>query len=350
MKKLLNRTSIIIPLSVIVGLMNSITIAIPELKIYWSYGMTTAFSMIVSVLWLCCSPLRKSCCNGRWTETLFNLVPIEILSMLVFAQWHFGVFAILAFLLVTIEIIFKIYLRRDERRHRYTDRRHRMYKTVFRRCSVLIVAMICAVPCFISAFVYDYHSPTYRAEEEIWNRIFAEINTSEQQEYVEYDLYQENISLFVCLCEERWKKYSINEKITILQELVDFESQKLGIPAVPVSTEMLGAFTLGQYSDETNEMWINIEYLAESEAEECIDTICHETFHSYQHFLVNNMDWENTALQSEYFSELRMWKENQENYQSAWVSGFEAYENQPLEVAARQYASDETRKILSYIN
>lgn len=350
MGKLLNKASIIIPLSVVFELINSITIAIPELGIYWSYGLTTAIIVVVSMLWLCCSPLRKCCCNGRWTETLFNLVPLEILSMLVFAQWHFVAFTILFILLIAIEIILMIYLRRDERRHRYSEKRHRMYKTVFKRRSVLVVAVICAVPCFMSAFFYDYHSPTYRAEEEIWNRIFTNTEQLDEQEDIECDIYQENIALLDCFCEEEWKHYNIAEKITIIQELVDFESKRLGIPTAPVSTAMLGEFTLGQYSEEPNEIRINIEHLAEATIEECIDTICHETFHAYQSYLVSSLDWENEALQSEYFSELRSWKENQEDYKNAWISGFEAYENQPLEVAARQYAEEETQRILSYIN
>lgn len=349
MTKLLNKASIIIPLSAVFGLINSITIVIPELGIYWSYGITTAIIVVVFVLWLCCSPLRKCCCNGRWTETLFNLVPLEMLSMLVFAQWHFVTFTILFVLLIAIEIILMICLRRDERRHRYSEKRHRMYKTIFKRCSVLAVAVICAVPCFMSAFFYDYKSPTYRAEEEIWNRIFTNTEQLDEQA-IESDIYQENSDLLDCFCEEQWKHYNIVEKITIMQELVNFESKRLGIPTIPISTTMLGAFTLGQYSEESNEILINIEHLAEATIDECIDTVCHETFHSYQSYLVNGMDWENDILQSEYFSELRSWKENQEDYKSAWISGFEAYENQPLEVAARQYAEEETQRILSYIN
>ena len=38
------------------------------------------------------------------------------------------------------------------------------------------------------------------------------------------------------------------------------------------------------------------------------------------------------------------WFQNQENYKSAWLYGFEEYENQPLEVDARDYAERETEK------
>ena len=97
-------------------------------------------------------------------------------------------------------------------------------------------------------------------------------------------------------------------------------------------------------------MWIDLEHLMESPVDECISTICHEVFHSAQHYLIENIDWNDSLYQSSYFDELRSWRFNSENYKSAEFSGFDAYENQPLEIAARQYAERETEKILSYIH
>lgn len=351
MKRVINKASIIFPLSMIYTLqVESITISIPELGIYWSYGTSTFVFISLFVLWVCCSPLRKSCCNGRWSEVLFNLAPIEILSVMIFAQWHFVLSIVLFLAWLVIEITFALYLRNDESRYRYTEKRHQMYKNIFRRCTVLALSVVCAIPCFMAAFVYDFRSPTYQAEEDIWYILFAESEQPEVYESVEKDLYLENINLLSYFDAQKWDKLDVNEKITIMQALVDFESERLGIPSIPVTAEILGAFTLGEYSDETKEMWIDVEHLSESPVSECIQTICHETFHSFQHYLVENMDWENDVLQNAYFEELREWKNNQENYISAWSSGFDAYENQPLEVSARNYAEEETERILSYIN
>lgn len=147
-----------------------------------------------------------------------------------------------------------------------------------------------------------------------------------------------------------WKKWSVTEKITIMQRLVDFETEKLGIPSIPITADMIGEYTLGAYSNETNEMWINTEHLVRSSASECIQTICHETYHSYQYYLVKTLDWDNPALSTAYFEELRSWVKNQNNYKSAWIYGFSMYESQPLEVTAREYAEEETAEILKYIS
>lgn len=351
MKKVISKASIIFPLSMIYTLLiDSITISIPELGIYWSHGTSTFVFISLFVLWVCCSPLRKSCCNGRWPEVLFNLAPIEILSVIIFAQWHFALAIVFFLFWLSIEITLALYLSKDDSRYRYTEKRHRMYKNIFRRCSVLALSAVCAIPCFMAVFVYDFRSPTYQAEEDIWYRIFAESDQPEVNESAEEDMYLKNINLLNCFSIKKWDKFNVNEKITVMQALADFECERLGIPPISVAAEVLGAFTLGQYSDETKEMWIDIEHLAESPVNECIQTICHETFHSFQHYLVENMDWENDVLQNAYFEELREWKNNQENYISAWTSGFDAYENQPLEVAARSYAEEETERILSYIN
>ena len=112
---------------------------------------------------------------------------------------------------------------------------------------------------------------------------------------------------------------------------------------------MIGAGTLGAYDNETNQMWINTEYLANSSTDECIQTLCHEVHHAYVNYLASSLDWDDPVLNTAYFKELREWVNNQKNYKSAWRYGFDAYENQPIEVAARSFAEEETALIKSYI-
>ena len=90
--------------------------------------------------------------------------------------------------------------------------------------------------------------------------------------------------------------------------------------------------------------------MANSSVQEVINTICHEVHHSYVDYLVSTLDWDNPAMNSAYFAELRELMDSQENYTSAWNYGFAAYENQPLEVAAREYALEESSRIMTYID
>lgn len=101
--------SIILPISLIsTVLMEIVTLTIQEIGLYLNYGTFRWLFIIFSVVWLSCSPLRKSCCDGRCTEVLFNLVPIEVLYMLLFAQWHFKAFLAILILILVAEIAFAV--------------------------------------------------------------------------------------------------------------------------------------------------------------------------------------------------------------------------------------------------
>lgn len=173
---------------------------------------------------------------------------------------------------------------------------------------------------------------------------------SDENRYIESkNIYEKNIEILLCFREELWRGYSIQEKTTFMQALADMEAEILGIPSVPLMTEKLEAFTLGSYLSKTNEIRIDIEHLAKSSAEECIDTICHEISHSWQHFLVDNIDWESDISKNPYFNQVRAWKENQDHYIQPAGTAFDSYESQPVEISARAYAEEETTRILSYI-
>ncbi len=349
MKRIIYKASIIVPLAMIFySFIEPFAFCVPEIGLYMETWSSRVLIVMVTVVWLCCSPFRRGTCNGTITELLFNIVPVEIVLMLAFAQWHFVIALLITLTVVAGEIALFRALKKDEQKHRFSRKRHRRYQFVFRRCSVLGVTVLCAVPCLLSIFVYGFESPTYKATEELWNRLFYETEVVVETDKPD-NLYENNVELWGYLQEESWNRLSIQERITVIQELVDFESEVLGIPSVPVSSAMIGMATLGAYDNESNQMWINTEHLAHSSVQEVINTICHEVHHSYVDYLVSTLDWDNPAMNSAYFAELRELMDSQENYKSARIYGFDAYENQPLEVAAREYAFEETARIMAYI-
>lgn len=327
------------------------TLAIPEIGLYIDYSRLKFLYMVISIIWLSCSSFQRSCCNGGWAEIFYHLVPVELLLMLIFAQWHFGIAVFAAAVLLCVEGVFLILLRKGKRRkagdQRYEERRRRRYKDAFRKLTVTAIAVVCAVPCYMAVFVYQLRSPSYTASGDIEEWLSGENTETEAAE--QEDAYQENIQLLQCFERKVWNGYNVKERITVMQGLVDFEAEVLGIPSVKISAEKLDYSTLGLYNSETKEIRIDLEYLMEAEVEECIQTVCHETYHSYQDYLVDNLDWDQEVVNSAYFEELRAWKENGYDYKNAWVSGFQAYKEQPLEEAARGYAEEECERILSYI-
>lgn len=348
MKRIIYKSSIIIPLAMIFySFIEPFAFCVPEIGLYMETYSSRILIVMVTVVWLCCSPFRRGTCNGTITELLFNLVPVEFVLMIVFAQHHFVITLLITLTVAGGEIALFRALKKDEQKHRFSRKRHRRYQFTFRRCSVLGIAVLCVVPCLLSIFVYGVESPTYKSTEELWEQLFL------KPEVVESDkpdnLYEKKSELWGYLEEENWSRLSVQERITVTQELVDFESDVLGIPTVPVTSAMIGTATLGAYDNELNQMWINTEHLANSSVCDVINTICHEVHHSYVDYLINTLDWDNPAMNSAYFAELRELMDSQENYKSAWSYGFDAYENQPLEVAAREYSEKETAIIMTYI-
>lgn len=148
MKQVLYRLSIIFPLILIYySFTEPVSFSIPELGVYFEPYIARFIIVMMAMLWLCCSPYKKSCCNGTWVEVLYNLVPVGIVMMLNLAQWHFTVFVIISLILALVEIALFMGLRRDEHKHRIPKKSHRMYKTIFRRCTVLAITAVCVVPC-----------------------------------------------------------------------------------------------------------------------------------------------------------------------------------------------------------
>ena len=350
MKRIIYKASIIVPLAMIFySFIEPFAFCVPEIGLYMETWSSRILIVMVTVVWLCCSPFRCGTCNGTITELLFNLVPVEFVLMLVFAQHHFVIALLITLTVAGGEIALFRMLRKDEQNHKFSRKRHRRYQFAFRRCSVLSTAVVCVIPCLFSIFIYGVESPTYKATEELWNQLF-----SETEAVVEADKpanpYEKKTELWGYLKEKNWSQLSIQERITVTQELVDFESTVLGIPTVPVTSAMIGTATLGAYDNESNQMWINTEHLANSSPRDIVTTTCHEVHHAYVDYLVNTLDWDNPAMNSAYFTELRELMDSQENYKSAWNYGLDAYENQPLEVAAREYASEETSRIMTYID
>lgn len=302
--------SIVIPLMFIPTVYyRGTSLAICEIGLYLNYGLFYLGSVMFTLVWLCCSPFRKNCCNARWTEVLFNLVPVEVLSVVVFAQYHFNISLSLFLLYIAVElVVFIILLCNDCRK----------IIMIFQRFSVLSLAVIFAIPCFITIFVYDFSSPEYVAAASK-NNMIKEMST-----YIEKDdIYEINKDLFQCFDEETWNGYSISEKMQHIQYLVDFEAERMGIPSIKCTSKKLSPLVAGQYSNETNEMWIDIQYMLEYPTEDVISAIAHEVYHAFQDYIVKHADWDSELSKTMYFEEIEEWRDNIDNYYRVEKDGWD---------------------------
>ena len=327
----------------------SVSFSVPELNIFIETNWARHLIAAIVVLWLCCSPSRKSCCDGSWFEMLFNLVPIEIVMMLNLAQQNFTVFVIVGLFMIAAELFLLIRTITKENKPKIANKTHKFNKVFFRRYTVAITA-ICLIPGSIYLLSHGMKAPTYQPKQDLLE-LYSASGSGEANDTVEAnsDIYQKNQELWSCFNEKNWKKYSLQEKVAVMQLLANFETRLLRIPSININAGMIGTFTLGSYNDETNEIFINAKYLDSASAEECIGTICHEVRHYLQAQIVRSVDWNNSIFQTPYFDELRSWRENQENYKNYWADGAQEYEDQPLETDARSFEKTETAKIMSYV-
>lgn len=343
--------SILLPLFLIFyAQTESVSFSIPELNIFVETNWARHLIAAIVVLWLCCSPCRKSCCDGSWFQMLFNIVPIEIVMMLNLAQQNFAVFVAVGLIIIAADLLLFIRVKIKENSSRTADKVHKFDKVFFRRCTIAITA-ICLIPGSLYLLSHGMSAPTYQPKQDLLE-LHSASGGGEANDTVEAnsDIYQQNQELWSCFKEKNWKKkYSLQEKVAIMQLLADFETQLLRIPSININAGMIGTYTLGSYNDETNEIFINTKHLDRSSAEECIGTICHEVRHYMQAQIVKSVDWNNSIFQTPYFDELRSWRDNQESYKNIWVYGAQEYEDQPLETDARNYEKNETAKIMSYV-
>ena len=68
--------------------------------------------------------------------------------------------------------------------------------------------------------------------------------------------------------------------------------------------------------------------------QESMETLCEEIYHAMEDYIVTNMNWNLSVIDTQYFQELCDWKENFENYTSY---DYDKYVSQPLEASAKKY-------------
>lgn len=349
MKKIIFRSMIVIPILFACHMILFPTpIYIKELNLYLWYGLPAALFVIFTILWLSCFPYSKDCRNGGWVELLFYLLPIEVFLFLVFAQWHFLASIILAVIAFVTVCVCRFVLWKETAQNRPSKRMRKRNLMIYRRVTLFILTVFLAVPAAVAVFVYDLDSPRYTPQQELWDEMRSD-DALEAESLDNAALPGTDTHLFLCFSKTLWEEYSTEKRITLLQNLVDWESQRLGIPPIKVYTEKLGLLTLGEYDRTTNEIAIDLEHMDRDPVDEVIHTCLHETYHGYQAYVVEKTDWESELANSYYFQEARSWKDNYSNYIRGGLSGYDEYAEQPLEASANAFAEEESLLIRNNI-
>lgn len=149
------------------------------------------------------------------------------------------------------------------------------------------------------------------------------------------------------LTADKWNSLDVDTKIEILNTLETHEAEVNSRIACPVEGRFLytgnDGIVLGQYDRNTCKIYINDSQFAPdskygSRSDRILTTLLHEGRHSYQHQAITG-----TIMHDE--TETKVWNENFQKY-ITFQEDPKGYYAQPVEVDARNYASQRYQEIL----
>lgn len=140
--------------------------------------------------------------------------------------------------------------------------------------------------------------------------------------------------------EDNWGMLNQQDKTRRLQLVADLETSHLGLPMSP-QVEILkldDMATRGAYTHQTKSINLNQSFVEASLGEECLETLLHECYHSYQWYLCEVYEEMPKAYQDLLL--YRSVKRYQLEFANYVDDGSADYYYQLCEVEAREYAQD----------
>ena len=281
-------------------------------------------------------------CNGSWFQLLYHVMPFQAVLFLIFADHHFLIAAVLAIALTVLLLLLSIALNNHQKRRPRTRREQWVEDTIRRRLSVLLTFAVLLIPSGIAWFQYDMQSVQYWADQ-------SSLSAPDGDSDSEAAWPESAAPLLRSFEEERWKSLSIRERTDALQRLSTLEATRLGVDPPTVTVLKLSPFILGSHKMTVNLIQLDLQHVTEDPAENVLYTCLHETFHSFQDYVIQNTDWDSPLAASAYFEKARAWKANSEFYVSSNLN-YDAYLTQPLEEDANAFAKEETALLLSVLS
>lgn len=168
-----------------------------------------------------------------------------------------------------------------------------------------------------------------------------ETAVSQDRYYAILETMDQQSDLVSRLDENLWKAASSQERLTILQHILNLECRYLGIPyPLTVTLEDMDNDSIhGSYAHGSRTVYINREVFHQASAEYLLSILLHEVYHSFQHALIDLLD-----VTEEPFRDLLIFdKAAIYTYESShYISGsedFSAYYNQHMEADSRAYSA-----------
>lgn len=305
------------------------------------------FALFTFLIWLVVAPGRRIFQCGGIAEVSFIFLPIEWMLLLIFAQYHLHIAILLLIVGIGLSFLCCHMLNQCNSELTKNKKNKEKIKVAKMRFCVSAMAIVLSPAAIMAVCRYHLQQPVYEAETYLTQEIQSE--TEEQEQNIIEQILQDNPELCSRLEETVWQTLSIEDKLETLQMITDIETSNLCIPSLNIQSTGLDLFVLGQYSAKTRQLQIDIEHLNTSTVTECIGTISHEVYHSYQHYVVDSIDWDSRTSECQFYDEARLWKDNFSNYYDSLGGSMDAYYDQPVEVSSREYSEQEVKVYLNFL-
>ena len=270
-------------------------------------------------------------------SVLISLIPIEIVMAVVFLQHCFIITLILVSFSAAAALALRLFAAAAFKSELHDRKYDKPLKTVVGRISLQVLALTMSIT-LLGGSVFYFQDKYYEK---------PSVTPSSSIEQTEGNLVKTHIDRIAKLEGSAWETLDVAEKLDVLQTLLNIETTYLAIDPQTLICKKLGNGTLGEYSQAKKAVYIDKDSLADPE--ECINTVCHEARHAYQHYVVDTLDWDDQEVQHGfYYRDARRWRDNFDHY----VDGSDdsgAYYSQRVEEDARRYGFESCYIYLAYI-
>lgn len=269
-----------------------------------------------------------SCDRTQWSAFFACTIPYGVYTVLVYRNTFKVRISVLLILGIILSGFFcvRILFRRSASGSRTRMLLQRAYRCLWGTSSIMAIASVClCVPLLLQQMFTG-------------GILYSSVKAETSFQPVE-EMLEENMDTLLLLREEKWSGLSSDEKLSVLQTVANIERNYLGLPnELNVTANVLNDDLLGQYNDTTHTIIISLDVVEQSEARECLRTVTHECFHSYQARVVDVFkaaSKENRKLRL--FEAAQAYDQEYAHYDDG-SSDIEGYWNQALEEDARAYA------------
>lgn len=152
--------------------------------------------------------------------------------------------------------------------------------------------------------------------------------------------FSENADVIANFQKEKWIKLDKNERREAAQCVAYCEARYWGIwtPLTVKVEDLESEDTRGCYNDQNYTIYIDEEYLMNGEAEEVLETICHEAYHAYSCRMIDLYKQASGEMKNLYvFQDTEQYMGEFEHYIDGAVNPI-GYYFQECEKDAREYA------------